>query len=497
MKTQYTWLLSVALLLMIGGCSQLTPEQKVEARQDREKMAEETISELLKENDDLQANLDSSAGYMVTNWAVTKVPVLGGGKGTGLIVDSKTNEKTYVNVSRYDIGGGLGTRKYNNLLVVQDQEVFDDLKMGVTQFEAGAEAAAGTSGAEASSSSLNKDYKLYVLLHSGGSATATARMLRMSVDKELTVQESQTSYPNAFANDTNISDYEKRVWEHKMPFMAQDVIDLGFDLPLPYGVSIIYAKIRQDLVLEDLKVGLNGEGATAVNFVNFHNSEALNDSVQLKADMWLFPFMNVYAVAGAIKGDAKINFTIDGDDYISQKGLDCSGFLKPPGCALAGRDLTVSLGAGSGDINGDSVSYDGYNVGLGTVLAGGYKEWFGALPITYVYSNIDIIDTTVETLTLSPRIGKTINLKGGGTFSPFVGATYLDVDMMLAGSISVPSGEIDKVDTIEYEIRQKNADKWNAMAGFNWDITKHWSWNFEAGFLGSRENIITGMTYRY
>ncbi len=212
--------------------------------------------------------------------------------------------------------------------------------------------------------------------------------------------------------------------------------------------------------------------------------------------MWLFPFMNVYAVAGAILGDANINFTIDGDEYITQAGLDCSVALpvRPKACVLQGRDLTVSLGAGTGDINADGVSYSGYNVGIGTVLAGGYKDWFGALPISYIYSNIDIIDSRVETLNVSPRIGKTIDLRSYGVLSPFVGATYLDVEMVLTGSLQT---DVLDLGSVEYEILQRNSDKWNALAGFNWDFNKHWSWNIEAGFWGSRENIITGMTYRY
>ena len=42
---------------------------------------------------------------------------------------------------------------------------------------------------------------------------------------------------------------ERVIWEQKLPFLAQKVIDLGFELPKAYGVAIIPARIRQDLVL--------------------------------------------------------------------------------------------------------------------------------------------------------------------------------------------------------------------------------------------------------
>lgn len=312
-----------------------------------------------------------------------------------------------------------------------------------------------------------------------------------------TIYENKSLYPNAMEEDFEISSKEstERQWEYAMPFMAQEVIDMGFELPFPYGVAVIYAKVRQDLTLKDLEVGANGNGLKPIEFVSFSDAEALNDSVQIKADMWLFPFMNIYAVVGAINGDANLDFTIDGNGIIEQSGIDCSKIINRPICQkLENNHLTISLGNGTGDINGESTKYSGYNVGIGTILAAGYKDWFIAMPITYVYSNIDVLDSTVETLNFSPRIGKTIDLADTGTLSLFVGAGYLDVDMELTGAIDVGMGDLD---SIEYKIHQENSDKWNALAGVNWEPTKHWSFNLEAGFWGSRENIIMGLTYRY
>ena len=311
-------------------------------------------------------------------------------------------------------------------------------------------------------------------------------------------ENNRSLYPNAMEEDFEISveESENRKWDYAMPFMAQDVIDMGFDLPFPYGVAAIYANVRQELTLKDLEVGANNQGLTATPFVSFSDSQALNDSVQAKADMWLFPFMNVYAVVGGIKGDAKLDFIIDGNDLIRQSGIDCNKPINRRICRQMKDDnLRVSLGNGTGAINGESSEYTGYNVGIGTILAAGYKDWFIALPLTYVYSNIDVLESEIETISFSPRIGKTIKLSDEGTLSLFAGAGYLDVDMYLTGVIDIDSKSDLK--TIEYRIHQENTDKWNALAGFNWETSKHWSVNLEAGFWGSRENIIMGMTYRY
>ena len=179
-------LFTLFLSIFISACAQLSVAEREEARSERDSMADKTITTLLAEREDLQENLNSAVGYMVTNWKVTKVPVVGAGSGNGVIVDLKTKERIYVDVKRFDIGGGLGAKSYKNLLIVQSQELLNNLKDGHVHFEAGAEVAAGTATVEGSSGALNEDYKLYLLLDGGGSATATARALSLSIDKELT-----------------------------------------------------------------------------------------------------------------------------------------------------------------------------------------------------------------------------------------------------------------------------------------------------------------------
>ena len=55
------------------------------------------------------------------------------------------------------------------------------------------------------------------------------------------------------------------IWDHPLPFFGQAVTELGFELPLPFGVSIVPATFEQDLTLRDLYLRLQGE---AVNFQN-------------------------------------------------------------------------------------------------------------------------------------------------------------------------------------------------------------------------------------
>lgn len=108
------------------------------------------------------------------------------GGGEGVFVNKKTNKRTYFTVSRFDIGGGWGARSYKILMVVDEQKILDKLEDGTWEFQAGVEASAGTAAAEGSSGALNEGYTVHVLSDGGASATATARVIRIKVNSQLT-----------------------------------------------------------------------------------------------------------------------------------------------------------------------------------------------------------------------------------------------------------------------------------------------------------------------
>jgi len=144
-------------------------------------------------------------------------------------------------------------------------------------------------------------------------------------------------------------------------------------------------------------------------------------------------------------------------------------------------------------------SYHGTNISLGMTLAMGWDRFFVAIPITYAWTDVNIIDTTVEALNITPRIGMIGDMGNRGTVAVFMGATYLNAEIDLAGSATfdTPGGPNGDTTTLSFVISQRNKDRWNYLLGFNWDLNKRWSVMAEAGFGGSRENLITGFTYRF
>jgi len=278
----------------------------------------------------------------------------------------------------------------------------------------------------------------------------------------------------------------KKQWDHTFPLYAQEVLDKGFDLPFPYGVSVLYYEQKQKLNLDQLNIGVNGGGKVNVDEqVGLNNTDATNRTVQVKVDAWLFPFLNIYAIGGGIDGTAKTGVSLN---FGAGPGEIC----EPSSGLIPSKLDAICLLLNNKTIPINDLKYSGYSVGLGMTLAAGWEQWFAVVPMTYNWSSIDIMSTTVGTINISPRTGYSFRLGEYGNIYPFVGATYLDVALTVEGSIPIGNGN-----TLDYSLDQENSDKWNALAGFNLDFSKYWAWNLEAGFWGSRTNVITGITFRY
>jgi hypothetical protein len=273
-------------------------------------------------------------------------------------------------------------------------------------------------------------------------------------------------------------------WEYALPFMAQQVVDMGYDLPKPYGLAIIPVVVRQDILLSDLSVAFNGGEEIPINFLGLDEGRVENTTLQLKLDAWLFPFMNVFVAIGKMDGDGDIPLAIEGGGLLDLIDPSiCSGLLAPALCTD-----TIVIDA--------NPNYEGDTLTLGTNLAAGWRQFFFTVPISYTWSDVDIIDSTVETIMASPRIGVTSGSTEWGVLSTFIGANWLDAEVDIEGKIDLGEA-IEGLSTIEYKLTQKNKDKWNYLVGFNWDITENWSVHAEAGFGGSRENFISSLTYRF
>ncbi len=477
---------SLILLFFLQACTSIPVAQRADKRQQLNAEAEETIALMIERDPGIQQELEEAVGYFVTRVSAANVAVIGGGQGIGVLVNTRSGGRSYLNVKQFDLGAGLGVRYFRVLLIIKTAEKFEDIRGGWTFRGVASNVAAGKTGTE-NTSQAGEGLSVHILSESGVSIAATARMVRLSVNQDLTdTGLSEISIPNiGFGVEDGSADPGKALWDHKMPFMAQKVIDMGYDLPLPYGLKAIYVNVDQAQLLGNLYVGFNESEQQLLDWVAFENARSINDTVQGVFDTWVFPFMNVFGILGKIDGHAPMDVIVEGKGFLDQLGIDCS----KPGNAVAcnllqDKEFTLPIDA----------TFEGYNYGIGINLAAGWNGYFVTLPISYVYADLDGKDIDGAVISASPRVGKVFSLKSKGNLALYIGGSYLDSSLTVDGTVYVPGTDI----SLEYTIDQDNKDKWAAIVGANWDINRRWSLQAEYnGFVGSRETWMASVSWRF
>ena len=478
--------LMAVMMGLIVGCTSIPVEERASRRAEIDRTAEETIAILSEKDVEFSAALEDAAGYFAGTASTTTVAVIGGAYGIGVLVDLSTGERTYLNVKRLDLGAGLGIQKYRGVMLASDREELETWRRGGSYSYVSADAVAGKS---ASSSEFRRSgQKTYIVSDSGATLSATAKLAKLSVNQDLTdTGLSEFSIPNiGMGIEDGLVSAEYRTWGHKLPFMAQKVIDLGYDLPLPYGLKVLYSDIEQEQVLEDLQVGFSGGEKEPFEWVAFENAISISETWQAIGDAWVLPFLNVFAFIGDVKGDVTLDVFLEGNGLLEQKGTDCTR----PGNLLICRALQDRII----ELPVESV-FSGTNYGVGFNLAGGWKGFFFTLPVSFSWVDMDTTDVEGGAIiSASPRAGYLFKMGNYGNLGAFVGASYLDSDLTAYGSLAVPETDV----TIDYIVDQSNTDKWNGVLGANWDITRRWSVMVEYdGFFGSRDSIFAAVGWRF
>ncbi|WP_157112252.1 hypothetical protein [Pandoraea faecigallinarum] len=218
-------------------------------------------------------------------------------------------------------------------------------------------------------------------------------------------------------------------WDRALPFFAQRVIDRGYDLPNPYDVGYSYFNGTQRYQLSHLMVGANGNGLHSADFVQFEPSRIRSESNQFQLGAWLFPFMNVYAIVGNVRGGGDININFSSLTALEQffgLNIGCAGRRPAPNCANP-----IKLPTAHAD-------YSGHTYGGGFTLVGTYGDLFFSLPVTYTVSDISMSESLIHSWNISPRIGWNVHLGSAGILTPYVGARWFRTKAVITGHFDIP-----------------------------------------------------------
>ena len=249
----------------------------------------------------------------------------------------------------------------------------------------------------------------------------------------------------------------------------------GYFLPLPLGIGVNFAYMDQGITLSDLRLGF-GNPSVQPSGVTFANARSKDMGGIVRFDAWILPVLDIYAIVGAAGGSAKIDVRVPALYIGPVRVMDPFVLHIEP-------------------------DYYGFTYGGGLTLAAGYKFVFGVVDANYSVTDLNLVASSVEAVSVSPKLGirlKSPSIPGEGAI--WAGAMYMYYKMKIRDSI--PLNQIDPTaafilgDNLYYELEAEPLHPWNFVVGGQWEINDRWHVNVEAGF-GNRKQVILGGLFRF
>ena len=287
-------------------------------------------------------------------------------------------------------------------------------------------------------------------------------------------------------------------YHNRFPIWGRKAIEKGFDLPYPVGLSVNGVWASQNIDITNLSLSTGANPVVPIQAIKFGDVTAPIFTANLRADLWLLPFLNVYGFGGLASVSTDVNL------------------VEP-----------VAFHT--------KVDQNGTYLGLGTTATMGIKHNWLAFDVNWAWTQTEKLSEPVRTRIFSIRFGRAQKLKGTQRLALWVGAMKQTLNSTTKGSIDlseVISGggsggglgdyqnsewyqgltpaqkavvdgiaqRLQNADlsdvTVNYHLDKAVTDPWNMLVGASYEWNKRWQARVEPGFIG-RKQVLVQVNYRF
>jgi hypothetical protein len=260
-----------------------------------------------------------------------------------------------------------------------------------------------------------------------------------------------------------------------LPIWGAEAEARGYQVPLPFGIGVTAYSARQPVNIKDLQLGRNGNAPVSVkNFLQIDQVDTSQQNMSVKFDALIFPFLDVYGIAGYTKGTTKGLIQVPADPIL--------GIIEP-------RQLQLNA------------AFSGPTYGAGVTLQGGTKvsDWRDLTAIVVAdwnrtktnlsFENEALIAETKPVATVfSARVGLHGTVGNSMGAAIWTGAMHQSIQQTVAGSVANTD--------LQFIVVQSPTQPWNTLLGGLLEFGKHGYVLLEAGF-GDRTSILASAVYRF
>jgi len=252
----------------------------------------------------------------------------------------------------------------------------------------------------------------------------------------------------------------------RFPLLAEEARSRGYALPLPYGASLVLTRLGgRKIDVDDVRLGVDGSSRSVSQFLNLGSTSDVFNA-NLKFDLWVLPFLNVYTLLGYVHNNSttRARITLQGPGPL-------------PGNIEREAEIETEL--------------DGLIGGLGITLAGGYRDFYLVVDCNYDKTDIGF-DDAFTALIASVRAGWNGDARGR-PLQVWLGVGNWDTAATAKGHTTLDDGS-----QLVFEADQHPHTKWMYDVGANLELSKRYQlvvdlgFDFDGGYV-----FVLGPTYRF
>jgi hypothetical protein len=300
-------------------------------------------------------------------------------------------------------------------------------------------------------------------------------------------------------------------YDYIFPFLGQETYGAGFDIPYPVGLMGNFMWMDQSILINEMELGLKTDNqdiplTNVDEFINFGDNTNTSYSVNIRPDIWVLPFLNVYGIFGYGRSRTEVQLVepVELNTSVEQS-------LRTAGFGVMG-----AFGIGSA-----WVSVDG----------------------NWTWSKPELLDKPVRVGVLGIRLGKTFTFsdKPDRNIAFWAGVMRLKMASETQGQIALGDAlppdvwdrrdeivdqywewydglrppvqdivdgtplpdlierlaEADGSAIVRYGMQKQVKERWNGVVGAQYQMNKRWMLRTEGGIIGDRKSFLLSVNYRF
>ena len=299
-------------------------------------------------------------------------------------------------------------------------------------------------------------------------------------------------------------------YNYVFPIWGQGAYKKGFDIPYPLGIMTNFIWMDQGLVIDNLQLGLKTDNQdiplTPVDFIQFGENTNTSYMVNVRPDIWIFPFLNVYGLFGYGNSHTEV-------------------FLTAPAELKSVVDQNVT------------------STGVGVMSAFGIGPVWLSVDANWTWNKPELVEDPTRVNVLGLRLGHTFVFKKrpDRNIAVWVGGMRLKMSSETLGAIKMADALppetwertdeivnnywnwydndatviqkkvadevltpiIDKIEdadgdaVISYGMDKQTKQMWNGVIGMQFQLNKRLMFRTEGGIIGDRKSFLLSLNYRF